>query len=528
MRRLLCFMLSLNSRRALVILAVVAGCCGVAPVGAEVQQGFLKNKGIHTQLYPPIEASLRLPSESNSSIATGGLSENIGVVAKLGFREETDARQIALLKALGVTEIIWTPGEWANNETSQGKYALQPAVLKALAAIKANGMRSVIVLFRKNPIYSNPLDDAAFARYCGWMAKTLSNQPVAAFQIWNEPSNFDVRDYYGGAWNARGDAPWLQQFVRLMADAANAIRAVQADATIIVSLEGPPLLRALDNYPSAFDQINGISLHPYPGKLPPERVPWGGIGIELRDGVSVADAGGSLTSTLRIQTLDAPEKTLHRPLEAWITEYGYPTCSPQSPQQHFLCVSPVEQAAYVTRGLILGLTQKVTLWSLYELADEGVSSTDAEQNFGLVKSEAEGFAVKPAYYAVQRVCRLLGTHWRHVSRLPDDLMARLDGGQAWAISQSSTAGPQLSWFHVADGYVGFLWKAGDYQTGGKQEHILLNVSSFEPSRIQLIDLVSRAGIRTVGAKRAGLLSLPITSDPVAIHLTELNSETNRQ
>ena len=296
------------------------------------------------------------------------------------------------------------------------------------------------------------------------MATTFRGMPVAAYQIWNEPSNFDVREYYGGAWNGRGHAPWVSKFSDMVEKAAQAIRQADPSATITTSFEGPPLIDAMEETPAKFADIDGISFHPYPGKLPPERVPWGGPVIYLRDGVSVADSEGSLVSTLNIQgNLDA-KKYLKRPLQAWVTEYGFPTCDQSSHPEHFACVSEETQAAYHVRGLILGLSQGVKVWAPYELADDGQDARDVEQNFGITYSAARRFKPKAAYFSDTANCGNNG------SRLGVFVSARRDSPVAWPVDRQSgfetirPIGPQMVWFKTGQKYIVFLWQRRSYVT----------------------------------------------------------------
>ena len=229
-------------------------------------------------------------------------------------------QQISLMKALGVQIVIWTPGEWAENETTPGQYRLNPEVRRVANEIAASDMKMVLLLFRKNNLYRNPLDAAAFARYCGWMATTFRGMPVAAYQIWNEPSNFDVREYYGGAWNGRGACSLGKQVLRHgregragdQASRSQVRRSRQASKDHHSSM---PWKRLPQNLPTSM-AYHSILIRV---KLPPERVPWGGAEIYLRDGVSVADSEGSLVSTLNIQgNVDAD-----RYLEAAAPGLGY-------------------------------------------------------------------------------------------------------------------------------------------------------------------------------------------------------------
>jgi hypothetical protein len=441
------------------------------------------------------------------------------MVAKLGKDKDIDDQQIALMKALGVQIVMWTPGEWAENEQSLGQYRLNPEVRRVANEIAASNMKMILLLFRKNGLYSNPLDADAFARYCGWMATTFRGMPVAAYQIWNEPSNFDVREYYGGAWNGRGHAPWVSKFSDMVEKAARAIKQVDPNATITTSFEGPPLINAMQETPAKFVDLDGISFHPYPGKLPPERVPWGGPVIFVRDGVSVADSEGSLVSTLNMQrNLDA-KKYLSRSLEAWVTEYGFPTCDQSTHPEHFACVSEETQAAYHVRGLILGLSQGVKVWAPYELADDGQDSRDVEQNFGITQSAARSFKPKDAYFAIQRTAEIMGRDWESLPR-PDATLQFPGQSIDKANSDDTTVGPQMVWFKTGDTYVVFLWNAGPMSPEIRYGSISVKIDHVNAAKgINLV--TGRSETMTVvqaGAKTM-VEGVPVGSEPTALELS---------
>lgn len=441
------------------------------------------------------------------------------MVAKLGKAKDIDDQQINLMKALGVQIVIWTPGEWAENEKTPGQYRLNPEVLRVANEIAASDMKMVLLLFRKNQLYSNPLDAAAFARYCGWMATTFRGMPVAAYQIWNEPSNFDVREYYGGAWNGREHAPWVGKFSGMVERAAQAIKQADPSATVTTSFEGPPLIDAMEDTPEAFAGVDGISLHPYPGKLPAERVPWGGDVIYLRDGVSVADSEGSLVSTLDIQgRLDA-ERYLKKPLQTWVTEYGFPTCDQSTYPEHFDCVSEETQAAYHVRGLILGLAQGVRVWAPYELADDGQDTRDVEQNFGVTHSAAQGFKPKAAYLAIQRSAAIMGRDWESLSpaqvtlRIPGDSIdkTKVDG---------TTTGPQIVWFKTGKRYVGFLWNAGLMSSKTQYGNLSIRIDHVKAAKITNL-VTGKSERRQISRLGETLMvnAVPVGSQPIALELS---------
>jgi hypothetical protein len=366
------------------------------------------------------------------------------------------------------------------------------------------------------------------------MASALKDQRVAAYQIWNEPSNFDFRAQYGGSWNGRGYAPWVENYSELTRQAANAIRAADPHAVIIANLEGPALAYALKQYPQDFHNLDGIALHPYTFRGPAESVPWGGAIVDVRDGVASADSDHSLASYLRIATVDHPEAYLGRPLAPWVTEYGFPTCDSALAKSElakslYACVTPEVQAAYHVRGLILGLAQSVKLWTVYEFADEGDNPAVDGDNFGLVANAKHNFAPKPAFFALQRVATILGPDWRAIPQPPARLeVATNDAGRTifTALDRSpasTTEGPQALWFATPSSYVAFLWRAGPYDTHTVDSRIELpsSLALHSSNSIRVIDLVSGAILKPQVMIEQGAVRvdhLPLGSRPLALVL----------
>ncbi len=443
---------------------------------------------------------------------------------KLGHSVAADDRQIALMRTLGVSVVNWSPGEWAEDEKIPGQYSIPPEDQRVIRLLAASNIKMTIGLFRKNTLYANPLDADAFAKYSAWLVRTLGDQQVLAYQIWNEPGNFDFRSYYGGAWNGVGDAPWVSNFVTLMGKAARAIKQVDPRATVLVNLEGPPLVFALRSRPQEFADIDGVSIHPYASKFPPEQVPWGGVKNYLRDGVAVADSNGSLVSNLRIQADDFPQQYLGRTLQTWVTEYGFPTCDPATHPEHYNCVSLQEQAAFNARGMIIGFGSGARLWSIYELADEGSDWTDPEQNFGLTGTAAKGYIAKPAFFTLQRIAGILGTDWRYLTKPPTTLAVSDSAGHFTPLSAATTVtGPQTAWFSTARGYAGFIWKAGSYDETTTPARITTRFAMASTSRCLATDVVTGEKFRTAVASDHGTMtidSLPLGSRPIAIELIE--------
>jgi hypothetical protein len=448
-----------------------------------------------------------------------------GMVARLGRSPEFDDQQIKLMRVLGVSVVLWSPGEWAEIEKIKGQYAISPEAQRVIRVLAASNIKIMIGLFRKNGLYANPLDADAFAKYSAWLVKALKNQPIVAYQIWNEPSNFDFRSYYGGAWNGVGDAPWLSNFVTLMGKAARAIKQADPRATVLVNLEGPPLVFALRARPQEFAHIDGVSIHPYAAKFPPEQVPWGGAQNYHRDGVAVADSDGSLVSSLHFQADDYPKQYLGRPLQTWVTEYGFPTCDPATHPENYNCVSPREQAAFHARGMIIGFSNGARLWSVYELADEGAAWSDPEQNFGITGSAANGYVPKPAFLTLQRIARILGSDWSYLP-MPSATLATSDGtsrpAQGAQVSHATTvSGPQMAWFSTAGGYAGFIWKAGPYDDATTEARVTVDAHLPSTPRVIATDLVTGQTLQVATVSERGALTidhLPLGSRPVVLEL----------
>jgi Cellulase (glycosyl hydrolase family 5) len=472
-----------------------------------------------------IRAAEDSPFLSRTTVSGASPSLGLGVVAKIGQDPVKDDLQLNLIRQLGARVVLLTPGEWATNESVAGRYALTPEIRRVVAEITASKLSIVVLLFRANKLYPNPLDPTAFARYAAWTAAVFKDAPVVAYQIWNEPSNFDFLAQYGGSWNGRGSAPWLDAYSELVRQAAAAIRQTNPHATIMANIEGPAWIYAMQRHAPDFVALDGIALHPYTFRLPAESVPWGGFLVELRDGVSSADSDQSLTSYVRIAGIDGPEKYLGHSLQPFVTEYGFPTCGPATTHTLYACVSAETQAAYHARGVILGLSHGIKLWTVFELADEGENPSDAEQNFGIVRSASRNYTPKPAYFALQRIARLLNPDWAFLPTPAATVETQLDAAAipAWSplpAARSTVQGVQAFWFATRRGYAVFLWNAGPYEDNSKiSGRLVWNATQAKPKTVRTLNLVT-GQLLTPGTQMSnGQLiagNLQIGSQPIAV------------
>ncbi|MDB5327437.1 MAG: hypothetical protein JWM57_3006, partial [Phycisphaerales bacterium] len=270
---------------------------------------------------------------------------------------------------------------------------------------------------------------------------------------------------YGGEWNGAKDSVWLAKFAQLVQKSSAAVR--QANPNIQIIAGGgvtPATYYMLQKYPEAFKNIDGLVEHPYTYRQPPEVIGFGGEAFNQRDGVSTANDQHTMTSLLKMQA-DESDLLLGRRLPVWVTEFGYPTFTKQQKNSIYAGFTETAQAAYHVRGLIQGLGSGASLWAIYDLIDDGTASSDAEQNFGLVRHNDA--APKPAFTSLQRVAKLLGADWSLLTPEQTSLTIENKSGdknaEEWAQpveDKAAALGPQVYSFTAAGNPVTFVWAAG--------------------------------------------------------------------
>ncbi|RKY07107.1 MAG: hypothetical protein DRP56_06310 [Planctomycetota bacterium] len=285
--------------------------------------------------------------------------------------------------------------------------------------VVSRGINVNMILAYQNKHY--PFDDfekfkKGYANYCAFMAKTLKGK-VKVWEIWNEPSVFYIRKAYGGSWNAKEgtETPWLQKYTDLTIAAAKAIRNVDPDATIIAgSCIFPVNYHFMDllKEKGGIELLDGLVIHPYTFKLPPEVSPYGGDVIAERDGMSVSD-DNTYSSIIRLMK-EKMKAVGMRTTDIYATEFGFSTYHPtigsaaSGPGGNlYEGFSEQVQAKYLARYFILHLVNGIKVAIQYDFQNDGTGVKNAEHNFGLVKHPSQNYEPKPSYYAVQRICSLL-------------------------------------------------------------------------------------------------------------------------
>ncbi len=435
---------------------------------------------------------------------------------------------IPILKQMGVSTI--RDGlSWGRTEKVKGQYALDPQDEVWINAALQADIKIILMLGYGNKLYDNPLDAEGYANFAAWLANHFKgNHNILAFELWNEPSNFHFAKQYGGAWNAKGDAPWLTEFAKLVEKSAAAIKQVDPDRTVITGAGTPPgSMHMIKRYPHAFARVDGLTLHPYSFRLPPEVVPYGGDGIAKRDGISAAGDDHSMRSLW--QTLENHmQQHLGRKLGIWVTEVGYTTFNHTLKAGLYAGYTQEVQAAYLVRSTVAGLAwPNMKTYCLYDLMNDGRNPAVNEDNFGLVRHKSEGFAPKNAFFALRRMAQLLGGYYQFMPQPPVELQsksAQLDENDVWkkrpVDSYITDHSPQAYWFKTDKGYVTFIWRHG--RINGEHNPPLAYLPVLEvPSdtTIQITNLVTGMSLNHL-VQRAGndvaIHHLPLHGYPIAI------------
>lgn len=437
-------------------------------------------------------------------------------------------RLVPKLKELGVIGIR-DECTWAATEKTKGVYAIGDTQRHWLDVMRDNGFKVNLLLSYNNKVYENNLDPDGFANYAAFLAREMkAHYPnVVSFEIWNEPGNFFFRKQYGGEWNAKGKAPWLEKFAELVAKTSTAVKKENPDLLVMAGAAVPPANHYLiTRYPEAFKNVDATTEHPYTYRLPPEVTPWGGAKVLERDGISCAGDDHSMKS-LFASYAELTKSKLGRELPLYITEFGFGTFTRQNKPSLYDGYTEEAQGAYHTRALIQGLGLGAAAWTIYDLVEDGTNDADEEHKFGILRYDT--LEPKPAFLSVSRAAKLLGPDWQNAPAdtgslvVENKAVSQDKAKDEWAnpIPDSySLAGPQVYWFKVPEGMVAFVWNAGRLNAELKPLKASLVLKSREASSAELINLATGAKESLkLSPRETGLAtsaSVPVGSSPVAV------------
>jgi hypothetical protein len=362
---------------------------------------------------------------------------------------------------------------WADLERKPGEYQIPLKTKGWMQTARQLGLKIDLILAYGNPAYADRYDTAAYARAAGWLARAVANE-VQAIEILNEPNNFGFRDLYKGAWNGNEPkgavSPYLRKYVDLLNAAAKEIKLANPHMLVIgLGTPAPASFRmiALGLAP----EVDGLTDHPYGGRLP-ELVPYAASpNILQRDGIATADAAGTFAS--QVSMFRAQAKKWGATEKLWHTEWGYATV-PAKPDKPGM--SEETQAAYILRRLLESEAAGVEHTFIYDFKDNG-------EKFGLVRNDR---SPKPSYFALQRVCKFLAG----MAMAPLEKQATLESGPS---VQQEGLGDRCYTFSGLDEQrtVVAFWEAKPWEANGATMDVGITLpESHDPRQVFVYELLS--------------------------------------
>ena len=300
-------------------------------------------------------------------------------------------RQFDVMESMNVTWVR-VDFDWSVAETERGQFNWEyPDAIVNEAA--ARGMKVLGVLAfspewarpstrgdSADARHSRPEQMSEWAEFARLVTERYAPRGVHTWEIWNEPN---TRKF----WPPRPD---VNEYGTLFWVAAEAIRGVDEQATILIGglapkfhvpdSEVPPTDYLEKLYQNGAVQLaDGVAVHPYTFPILPMDTPQRAVGgfKDLPALRAVMDSHG-----------DGHKKI-------WITEFGAPTGA-----------GPYAVSDNAQATALLQARRQVRKWDwagpliYYELVDGGTNPTDAEQNFGVLRSD---LSPKPAADALMRL-----------------------------------------------------------------------------------------------------------------------------
>jgi len=305
--------------------------------------------------------------------------DTVGLNVK--FSQGEPQGDLPLLKELGVRWVRDHIG-WREVEPEPGRYVEFPQAFRdRLKFYQENGIGICFILGYENAkAYPdtpekpfNSIDPEAFGRYAVEAAKQLKAAGVRfVLEVWNEPHNFTIKKKVGGEWNAKLPSPWVDHYVKMVAEAVKQVKAFD------------PQVRLLDDDDMWIihywflekglpPQLDGFAFHPYSGASSGPEMAAVGQETNWAKPFTMTDADRSLQSAVRRLREQAVAKMGKVPA-FWATEWGW-NVNDKAP---FTLLTPDGKmnpdavAAYVPRAFITAAAAGVetVLWfSSYDNGD---------------------------------------------------------------------------------------------------------------------------------------------------------------
>lgn len=373
------------------------------------------------------------------------------------------------------------------------------------------GVRVMLVVF-VHPLASKE-GAANDERFFEWVGELVARHScVKVVELHNEPN---LRSFWKGS---------AADYVNTYRLGASILRRARPDlelaAPAISSLWWASGVEWMEN---AMDQglldfVDAISVHPYNTTYPPEADPH--YGDRHR-----RDPEGLSHAVRQFWALVQRHNPKGKPLKLYFSELGY-----AASRKGLAAVGDeVRQADYLGRLMLLyfdlrlrGLPLEAAFW--YDLKNDGADRANEQHNFGLISENLD--RRKPAFFAYQRVARLLGPPGGYQ---PLDLFARK--------SVQPHAVKTLAWRRKADGALLLaVWRMDQLQEEDADfsgELALDLPEGFVPSRV-LAQTLDEAGDREVpfatardGEKPTLRLKAAFTRRPVVYEIAPSKGGVSR-
>lgn len=317
---------------------------------------------------------------------TGPDPEPCRWIGSIGGGESWD-----LFRAMGVGTMNTSVG-WNLCEPEKGVYVFPQWFDNYVTNMLAHGIKLHAMTHCANPLYENPLDPEAFAKYAAAYARHLWSLGVDGVEIWNEPRGVFRRQY--------GEDKRVSKFVEFSRMARDAIKAAVPEMTVMVCAEdmGFDLLPMIGL--GIAQPGDAITFHPYCHTQPrPER------SYFFNDnGRSIRNLAKERCGTTRFR----------------ISEFGWTTYTGEGEYLEIAGSYPrasyEHQAQYLVRNYIISRQCGVDYACQYRF-DDMHRRNYTEHNFGFV---FEDYTPKPSFCAVAFMARLLGKA-EPAGALSDDL-----------------------------------------------------------------------------------------------------------
>ncbi len=271
---------------------------------------------------------------------------------------------------------------WAMIERSAGSYTFNNFD-PYMQVLQQNTLDPLLVLDYNNRFYDNdqtPYNSAGFSAFADYAkALVLHYGPqLKAVEVYNE---------YNGTFSTGPCARQPACYAQLLRYTYQAIKSVRPDVTVV---GGAALYADLLWFNELFESgglsyMDAVSDHPY--------APFYFFSPEVQ----------GLEG--QMQSLQALIKRYNhgqaKPI--WITEMGWPSS--------YMDMSESRQADYLVRGMVLSLAAGVQKIFWYDFLNDGNTTSQMEQNFGLLRlPDAAGYYTpKPAYVAYAVLSRELAS-----------------------------------------------------------------------------------------------------------------------